>query len=447
MTLPAEARERYLDAFERIAADGKRTPAWLRRHRDAARDRFLSSGFPGVKDEDWKYTSVAGIEDRVFVVARAGEGGLTASDAACWIPADAAGNVLVFENGLYRPDLSVRRPLPPGVRLGSLSEAFSDGGDGLVPFLSPLPGNPFGDLNTMLMEDGAFLHVGKDVDVPDPIQLLFLASGEGMQVMAHPRNVIVAQEGARVTVVERYAGRSDAGCLVNAVTGIGVGDGASVIHYRIQEDGREAYHFASLHVRQRAGSRFAAHSVSVGSRLSRCDVRVVLDGEGAECLLNGLYLGTGEQHVDHFTTIEHAKPEGTSREYYRGILDGRSRGVFRGRVIVRKDAQKTDARQENRNLLLSREAEADTRPQLEIHADDVKCTHGATVGPLDEEKVFYMRSRGIDESSARGLLAYAFADDILRRFDLPGVRRTFEEKLLAWLPDAGRIREFLHEPE
>ena len=447
MNLPSEARERYLDAFERVAAGGRRTPIWLRRLRDEAKDRFLSAGFPGVKDEDWKYTSVAGIEAGKFEIARAGEGGLTPSDVAVGIPADAAGNVLVFENGRYRADLSVRRPLPPGVHLGSLSEAFSGGGDGLVPYFPPFPVSSFGDLNTMLMEDGVFLHVGKDVDVPEPVHLLFLASGGGRQVMAHPRNVIVAEKGSRLTVVERYAGRSDAGCLVNAVTGIAAGDGAAVVHYRIQEDGPDAYHFASLRIRQGAGSRFAAHSVSFGARLSRSDVHAVIDGEGAECLLNGLYLGTGEQHVDHFTTIDHAKPGGSSREYYRGILDGRSRGVFRGRVIVRKDAQKTDARQENRNLLLSKEAEADTRPQLEIHADDVKCTHGATVGPLDEEKVFYMRSRGIDEPSARGLLAYAFAADILRRFDLPDVRRTFEEKLLAWLPGAGRIREFLHEPE
>ncbi len=446
MTLPAEARDRYLAAFER-AADERGRPAWLRRLRDEAKDRFLSAGFPGVKDEDWKYTSVAGIEGREFDIPPRGGGGLTSSDVAEFLPADAAGNVLVFENGRYRADLSVRRPLPSGVHLGGLSEALSGGGDGLVPYFSPSPANSFGDLNTMLMEDGAFLHVGKDVEVPEPVHLLFLASGGERPVMAHPRNVIVAGEGSRVTVVERYAGLSDAGCLVNAVTDIAVGDGATVVHYRLQEDGPDAYHIASLRARQGAGSRFAAHSVSIGARLSRSDIHAVLDGVGAVCLLNGLYLGNGDQHVDHFTTIDHAKPEGSSREYYRGILDGRSRGVFRGRVIVRKDAQKTDARQANRNLLLSREAEADSRPQLEIHADDVKCTHGATVGPLDEEKVFYMRSRGIDASSARCMLAYAFADDILRRFDLPDVRRIIEEKLLAWLPEAGRIREFLHEPE
>ena len=446
MTLPAETRDRYLSAFER-AADGKGRPAWLRRLRNEAKDRFLVTGFPGVKDEDWKYTSVAGIEERRFRLAPQDDGGLSSSDVAGHLPGDAAGNVLVFANGRYRADLSVRRPLPPGVHLGSLSEALSGGGDGLVPHFSRSPANAFTDLNTMLMEDGVFLHVGKEVEVPEPIHLLFLASGGERPVMVHPRNVIVAGEGSRVTVVERYAGLSAAGSLVNAVTDITAGRSASVVHYRFQEDGPDAYHIASLRARQGKGSRFAAHSVSLGARLSRSDVHAVLDGEGAECLLNGLYLGNGEQHVDHFTTIDHAKPEGSSREYYRGILDGRSRGVFRGRVIVRKDAQKTDARQSNRNLLLSRESEADSRPQLEIHADDVKCTHGATVGPLDEEKVFYMRSRGIDESSARGLLAYAFAADILGRFDLPDVRRTFEEKLLAWLPDAGRIREFLDAPE
>jgi Fe-S cluster assembly protein SufD len=443
--LPAEARDRYIAAFERVASDGKGRPAWLRRLRDDAKERFVSTGFPNVKNEDWKYTSVAGIEEREFEIAPC-SGGCSSSEIADIFPSNGAGNVLVFENGRYRADLSVRRPLPPGVHLGSLSEALSASGDVLVPYFSRTPANAFTDLNTMLMEDGGFLHIGKGIEVPEPIHFLFLTFDGDRRVMVHPRNVIVAGEGSRATVVERYAGRSDAGCLVNAVTDITAGRGATVAHYRLQEDGPDAYHIASLRARQGAESRFAAHSVSLGARLSRSDVHAVLDGGGAECLLNGLYLGNGEQHVDHFTTIDHAKPGGSSREYYRGILDGRSRGVFRGRVIVRKDAQKTDARQENRNLLLSREAEADSRPQLEIHADDVKCTHGATVGPLDEEKVFYLRSRGIDESSARGLLAYAFAADILRRFGLPDVQRTFEEKLLSWLPDASRIREFLDEP-
>ncbi|GAB4235497.1 MAG: Fe-S cluster assembly protein SufD [Deltaproteobacteria bacterium] len=444
MTPPEVAVDRCLAAFDRSPGRGTGGPSWLRRLREEAKERFAAAGFPDGKNEDWKYTSVAAIASLPFESASIGGGELSPSDVSRHVSGGAPGNVLVFENGRYRADLSVRRLLPPGVHLGSLSAALSGGGEGLVPFFSRPPANAFTDLNTMLMEDGAFLHVGKGVEVPEPIRLLFLTSGGGRQVVSHPRNVIVAGEGSRVTVVERYAGRSDDGCFVNAVTDISAGEGATVVHYRLREDGTGAYHVASLRVRQGTGSRFAAHSVSLGARLSRSDVHAVLEGEDAVCLLNGLYLGNGEQHVDHFTTIDHAKPGGSSREYYRGILDGRSRGVFRGRVIVRRDAQKTDARQANRNLLLSEDAEADSRPQLEIHADDVKCTHGATVGPIDEEKVFYLRSRGIDASSARGLLAFAFAADILRRFDLPDVRRAYEEKLLAWLPEAGRIREILH---
>ncbi|HEX9191729.1 MAG TPA: Fe-S cluster assembly protein SufD, partial [Candidatus Deferrimicrobiaceae bacterium] len=252
-------------------------------------------------------------------------------------------------------------------------------------------------------------------------------------------------ENSRLRIVERYAGGGDAGYFTNAVTDIVAGRNAAVSHFRIQEDGRAACHVATLRSRQGEGSRFSGHSASFGASLSRYDIHAVLDGDGADCLLNGLYLGNGRQHVDHFITVDHAKPSGTSREYFHGILGDHARGVFRGRVIVRRDAQGTDARQNNRNLLLSRESEADSRPQLEIHADDVKCTHGATVGPLDEEKVFYLRSRGIDEGSARALLTRAFAAEILQRFDLPGVRSDVESKLLSWLPDSHRIGEFLHE--
>jgi len=263
--------------------------------------------------------------------------------------------------------------------------------------------------------------------------------------MSHPRNLVVVGENSRITIVERYAGRGDDGYFTNAMTDIVAGRNAAVSHFRIQEEGTAACHVATLRSRQGEGSRFAAHSASFGASLSRYDIHAVLDGDGADCLLNGLYLGKGRQHVDHFITVDHARPSGASREYFHGVLGDQARGVFRGRVIVRRDAQGTDARQSNRNLLLSKESEADSRPQLEIHADDVKCTHGATVGPLDEEKVFYMRSRGIDEGAARGLLTWAFAADILRRFDLPGIRRDVESKLLSWLPDTHRIRDFLHE--
>jgi Fe-S cluster assembly protein SufD len=444
--LPAETRDRYLAAFERVGRSRKERPLWLRRLREEALARFLEAGFPTVKHEDWKYTGLDSIEQGEFDTAEPGGGDLSPADIAGILPGEEADrHVLVFLNGRYRPELSMRRDLPPGAHLGSLTGALGGEFDGLVPYFSRSTETAFTDLNTMLMEDGVFLHLAKDVRVPEPVYLLFLMSPGARPVMAHPRNLIIAGENSGVTVVEQYAGRGDPGYFVNSVTDIAAGRNAAIVHYRLQEEGPAACHVAALRVRQGTGSRFAAHSVSFGALLSRHDVHAVLDGEGAECMLNGLYLGNGRQHVDHFTTIDHAKPSGASREYYNGILNDRARGVFRGRLIVRRDAQKTDARQTNRNLLLSRESEADSRPQLEIHADDVKCTHGATIGPLDEDKLFYIRSRGIDEASAKGLLTYAFAGEILRRFDLSAFRGAIEEKLLAWLPEAQQVQEFLRE--
>jgi Fe-S cluster assembly protein SufD len=443
VTLADGIRDRYVAAYDRVTGSGRRRPAWMRRLRDEALARFLESGFPGVKHEDWKYTSLAALEAGEYDPAP--QGGVVPPDEVARYHAGGEGHVLVFVDGRYRRELSTQRDLPHGAHLGSLADALSGEIDGLVPYFIRTPLNAFTDLNTMLTEDGAFIHLGKNVEVTEPVHLLFLASESGRPAMCHPRNLVIAGENSRIRIVERYAGGGDTGYFTNAMTDIVAGRNASVSHTRIQEESAEACHVATLRSRQGEGSRFAGHSASFGSSLSRYDIHAVLDGVGADCLLNGLYLGKGRQHVDHFITVDHAKPSGASREYFHGVLGDNARGVFRGRVIVRRDAQGTDARQSNRNLLLSRESEADSRPQLEIHADDVKCTHGATVGPLDEEKVFYLRSRGIDEGSAKGLLAWAFAAEILRRFDLPGVRRDMEAKLLSWLPDTHRIREFLHE--
>jgi len=295
VTLPAEARDRYIVAFDE-AAGGKGRPSWLRRLREEAKERFLADGFPEARHEDWKYTNVAGIAERRFEPPPRDDDGLSPSGVAGLLPGEDAGNVLVFANGRYREDLSVRRPLPPGVHLGSLSDALSGKGDALVPYFSRAPANAFADLNTMLMEDGAFLHVGKGVEVPEPIHLLFLTCGGGRPSMVHPRNVIVAGEGSRVTVVERYAGLSDAGCLVNSVTDIATARCATVAHYRLQEDGPDAFHIASLRARQGTGSRFAAHSFSLGARLSRSDVHAVLDGEEAACLLEKRVQPSVEPH-------------------------------------------------------------------------------------------------------------------------------------------------------
>jgi Fe-S cluster assembly protein SufD len=443
VTLPAASRDRYLAAYDRVTGDGRRRPAWLRRLRDEAYSRFRETGFPGAKDEDWKYTNLAALEAGVF--GPPADGGSLPEAAAGLVRPAEEGHALVFLDGKYRRDWSTRKVLPPGAHIGSLAEALSGELDGLVPYFSGTPLNPFTDLNTMLMEDGAFIHLGRGVEIDEPVHILYLSSAEGRPVMAHPRTLVIAGDRSRLVVVERYAGGDDAAYFVNGVTDIVAGRDASVSHYRIQEDGGAAFHVSTLRSRQGPGSRFAGHSASFGARLSRHDILSVLDGDGAECLLNGLYLGKDRQHADHFITVEHAKPSGASREYFHGVLCDQARGVFRGRVVVRRDAQKTDARQTNRNLLLSKESEADSRPQLEIHADDVKCTHGATVGPLDEEKVFYLRSRGIGEEPAKGLLTWAFAGEILQRFDLPAVRREMESRLISWLPDTHRLGEMPHE--
>ena len=444
MTLTAATRDRYLSAYDRVTGDGGRRPAWMRRLRDEALSRFLESGFPAAKEEDWKYTPLASLERGEFELTPRG-GALSPGDVALLLPREGAANVLVFLDGRYRRELSARKALPPGAHMGSLAEAVSGELDGLVPYLSRAPRNPFTDLNTMLMEDGAFLHLGKDTEIAEPVHLLFLSSSGERPFMSHPRNLVIAGENSRVTIVERCAGRGDAGYFVNSMTDIVAGRNTAITHYRIQEEGDAAWSVATLRSRQGEGSRFAAHSASFGAKLSRYDIHAVLDGERAECLLNGLYLGKGRQHADHFVTVDHAMPSGSSREYFHGVLRDQARGVFRGRVIVRRDAQGTDARQTNRNLLLSKDTEADSRPQLEIHADDVKCTHGATVGTLDEEQLFYLRSRGIDEESAKGLLTWAFAGEILRRFDLQSIRRAVESKLASWLPDSRSAREILRE--
>jgi Fe-S cluster assembly protein SufD len=290
-------------------------------------------------------------------------------------------------------------------------------------------------LNTALHQDGACILIERNVEVSKPLHLLFISSANGRPLASFPRNLIVAAEGSRVSLVEHYAGLNGGGYFTNAVTEIVQGENAAVDYYKIQEERRNAFHIATVQVRQSRSSRFSSHSISMGGALVRNDINAVLDGEGAECTLNGLYTLDGEQHEDNHTRIEHARPHCTSHELYKGILDGSSTGVFNGKIYVHKDAQKTDAKQTNKNLIRSEKAAINTKPQLEIFADDVKCTHGATIGQLDEEAVFYLRARGIGEEEARNLLTCAFARDIIDRIGIEAVRIKLEADLMQRLED------------
>ncbi|CAN5317734.1 Fe-S cluster assembly protein SufD [soil metagenome] len=412
----------------------------LLRLRERALSRFASRGFPTRREEDWKYTSLAPIAKREFRPAAA-----TVELPRQRLDELAFGGLdcrrLVFVNGRFAEALSDLTE-DAGVRAENLAAVFEQGHDPLE-LRADIDKHRFAALNTAFMRDGALIHALPDAAPARPIYLVFVSVPEADPVAVHPRVIVRADRGARLTVIEHYVGFGDAANFTNTVTELAAGPGACIEHYKVQDESRKGFHIGGLHVRQDRDSRVISHVVDLGGYLSRNDLQVALDGEGAEITLNGLYLAGGRQHMDNHTCIDHLKPRTYSREDYRGVLKARARAVFNGKIRVHEDAQKVEADQSNRNLLLSDAAEIDTKPELEIYADDVKCTHGATIGQLDEAALFYLRSRGIGEDMARGLLTFAFADGVVARFGLEPIRRHVEDIVVGRLPDAERIREFV----
>lgn len=445
MNQVSDSKKLYLDALAEKGA--ARIPggsaAWVRDLRERGTADFSRLGFPTTRLEDWKYTNVGAIERHVFKPVPRNLNGATVEHVAAAAFQDIAVHWVVFVNGTYAPELSSVESLPTGVFVGSLSAALDTRPESLEPHLgrhTPSETHGFAALNTAFLGDGACIHLDKGVVVEKPFHLLFVATEECETFMIQPRNLIVADENSQATVIEHYVAVSEARYLTNAVTEVIAGRNAQVEHYRIQQESGKAYHIGGLYVHQERDSRFAAHAVDLGGLLVRNDLRNRLDAEGTECVLNGLYVVDGRQHVDNHTHIDHAKPHTSSREFYKGVLDGRARAVFSGRIVVHQDAQHTDAEQMNNNLLLSEDAEVDTKPQLEIYADDVKCSHGATVGQLDPDAMFYLRSRAVDEAAARDLLTYAFANDVLSRIRLMPIRLRLEQRLTMRLLHGRGIR-------
>jgi Fe-S cluster assembly protein SufD len=419
-------------AFERTAAGGKYP--WLTALRKDAIRRFADLGFPTTKDERWRYTSVAPIAEGSFTPARAGTNGLTAGKLANFIFSDIDCCNLVFVNGFYSADLSTPGALPKGVRVGSLAAALQSDPKKIEPHLArhaDWRGNAFVALNTAFIMDGGFVFLPPETTLKKIVHLLFISTAEVAATVNCPRTLIVIGSASQASIVESYMGPYGGSYFTNAVTEIIAGDGSHVSHYKLQIESDEACHVGSTQVVQEEGADLSCHSICLGGQLTRNDVAAVMGGEGCELTLNGLYLTRGRQHVDNHTFIDHAKPRCTSRELYKGILNDQSTGVFNGKILVRPNAQKTNARQTNKNLLLSRDALVNTTPQLEIFADDVKCTHGATIGRLSEEALFYLRSRGIGEESARALLTYAFASDIISTVKIKPLQCQLDLVLLA----------------
>lgn len=441
--MTTDARNHYLADFARVAdtLPGARVP-WLGRIRSAALDAFAQNGFPTKRDEEWKYTSVAEFEKHAFLAMSGNhhDASAAATLARRFGLDDDVGHLLVFHNGRLAPALSSPGHLPVGVTLGGFADKLNTTPEALEPFLATEEEHPaFGALNTAFMTDGAYLHLSRGTVLEMPVHLLFISTRPGGA--NYLRNVIVAEAGAQATVIEHYAGLDDTVYFTNAVTQIFAAESAAIEHHKLQQEAPDAFHVAGIHAIQQRDSRLESHSFTLGAALTRNDISTVFDETGCEATLNGLYLVGGRQHVDNHTRVDHRKPNGTSRENYRGVLDGRSHAVFNGKVIVHRDAQKTDAYQANHNLLLSREAEIDTKPQLEIYADDVKCTHGATIGQLDAAQLFYLRSRGIEETVASNLLVHAFAHDLIGRIKVASLRSRLEQILLVRLPQGEHMRE------
>jgi Fe-S cluster assembly protein SufD len=436
MSPVAEERDVFRASFDVFtgALPGS-DPAWLRSLRTSAMARFVERGFPTATDEAWRHTSLAPIARTVFrsAVICPPRGAAERTLAGLRLPGDLAAEA-VFVNGRYASDLSTRTG---DLVVLSLREALERQPELLEAHLGRVrsgAAGSFADLNTAFVGDAACVFVPAGRHVEGTIHLVYLSTNpEGTPTVSHPRTLVVAGAGSQARLAQSYGGPDGEVYWTNAVTEIVLEDGAILDHVNLQQEGLAAFHVATLAARLGRDARFSTHAITLGAALSRDDVEATFAAEGGECVLNGLFMAAGTQHLDTHTRVDHARPHTTSRELYKGILGGKARGVFDGRVIVRKDAQKTDAQQTNKNLLLSKDALVHSTPALEILADDVKCKHGSTTGQLDATSLFYLRSRGIGEAEARSLLTYAFASDVVQKVPVTAIRSRLEQRLQAHL--------------
>lgn len=435
--------ENYLNDFKAFKNDD-----WFSENRQSALNLFKEVGFPSSRQENWKYTDVRPIAKKSFSNSKT---------QAVTISTDEINNIrfqgldcieLVFINGVFSEENSVLDDLPKGVVVENIADALAKDNELLAKHLAQYADNkvsPFTALNTAFIQNGTFINISANTVIDKPISILYLSKDNSSPLATHPRNLVVMGQHSEATVIESYIGLDDANYFTNAVTEVVLSPDSVLNHYKVQQESLNAYHIGNLNVMQDKNSKLESHSISLGGALVRNDIHGQLAAEGAEIIMNGLYMTGDKQHVDNHTRVDHLKPHTLSTENYRGVLNGKSRGVFNGKVVVHPQAQKIEAHQNNANLLLSNDAEIDTKPELEIYADDVKCSHGATVGQLDENMLFYLRSRAIDEETARSLLTYAFADEVISKINFAPIRNRLEYLVVGQLPDAALIREFTNE--
>lgn len=429
MTTFATAKDVFLDHFAQF--DNHWDGAPFTRLRHEARQRFHDLSLPGTKTEDWRFTSLSSLLKLPLELAVEGAAPVLAPRA----PAE--GIRLVFVNGRFQADASLLGTLPKGVHVSNLAQAPKEV-ERHLGRIADYHDNVFTALNSGLLHDGALVLIGTGVVLEQAIEIVYHTTAAARSLAVQPRTLIVLERNSQATVVECYEGHGT--YFTNAVTEVSLAADARLDHYKLQEESGAAYHIANTQIVQEQNSNFTSHYVSLGGRLVRNEVRIRFDGQHAEATVNGLYQGSGQQHLDNFTVIDHAMPNCASHELYKGILDDQAHGVFNGKIFVRPDAQKTDAKQTNKVLLLSENATINTKPQLEIFADDVKCTHGATIGQLDEDQIFYLRARGLGLSEARKLLTFAFANDIVGRIKIAAIRDRLEESLVRGTTGPGTIQ-------
>ena len=410
-------------------------PAWVKERRDTAAKHFAAVGFPTTRLEDWRFTNVLPIAEANWPLAQGGFAQAEALTAAVTIPGAVR---LVIVNGQFAAGLSDLSTLPKGLRIASLRDGARDATDGIETHLGKvfsIATHPFAALNTSFLDDGVAIMVTKGAIVETPVHVVVVTGGD-TPVVAHPRVLIVAGENSQVRVAQTFIGVPDTAYFNNAVIEVVVGPSALVQLYTDQRESDQAFHIANIQAHVDTKGVFESHAFSTGARIMRHDIGIGLKGEGADCTMNGVYLADGERLMDTHTSLDHAMPHCTSHEIYKGILAGKGRAVFNGRIIVQLDAQKTDAKQTNRALLLSDEATINSNPQLEIFADDVKCTHGAAVGQLDKEALFYLQARGLTRDAARDMLLHAFAGEVISGLKIPALREQIETNFFARLQQA-----------
>ena len=423
------AHSNYRELFEAASHGASRD--FLPQLKIAAIEQFEATGFPTTRDEDWHFTSVSPIAERTFRPVRPSATTLTGDDLAPFTYGQDDWHLLVFVNGRFEPALSSFAQLDADAQVMTFTEALKEAPELLAERLGTLApaAHAFTALNTAFMADGVVIRVPRGVALETPIHILYVADAHAVNASQHPRTLVVAERGAQVTLVETFAAIGGGTYFTNHVAEVVVGEGARVDHYKVQREGGDAFHVGTTQATQARDSIYHSFSFAIGAQLSRTNVYSKLLGENCEVRLNGLYALEEAQHADHQTFVEHIAPGCSSREVYKGILDGTSHGVFNGKVYVHPEAQKTDGKQTNKALLLSDGARVDSKPQLEIFADDVKCTHGATVGRLDEMALFYLKSRGIGGERARALLTYAFAAEVLELIELEPLKVALEALL------------------